>query len=123
VSAGVLLLIWLWYASMRFGPVLPAPALARRRLLEHIEASGRFLWRGGQAERLLKGVRQSLYRTLELRHPAWASLPSAELYRRLAELARVPKDEVQNALLYIHAGNEHEFTKVISTLEHLRKSL
>lgn len=123
VSAAVLLAAWLWYAGMRFGPPLPIPALARRRLMEHIEASGRFLWRAGQAERLLKAVRQSLFRTLELRHPAWAGVPSAELYRRLGAAARLPAAEVQGALLYIHAGNEHEFTKVVSTLEHLRKSL
>lgn len=123
VSAAVLLAMWLWHASVRFGPLLPVPALARRRLMEHIEASGRFLWHAGQAERLLKGVRQSLFRTLELRHPAWAGLPSAELYRRLGTVARLPAEEVQGALLYIHAGNEHEFTKVVSTLEHLRKSL
>lgn len=123
LSAALLLAVWLWFASMRFGPLLPVPALARRRLLEHIEASGRFLWRAGQAERLLKGVKQSLYRTLELRHPAWAGLPSAELYRRLAEVAHLPTEEVRAALLYLHAGNEHEFTKVVSTLEHLRKSL
>lgn len=123
VSAALLLAVWLWHAGLRFGPVLPVPALARRRLMEHIEASGRFLWRAGQAERLLKGVRQSLFSMLELRHPAWAGLPSAELYRRLGTLARVPAEEVQGALLYIHAGNEHEFTQVVSTLEHLRKSL
>lgn len=123
VSFGMLLALWLWRSSMRFGPLLPTPPLARRRLLEHIDASGRFLWRAGQAERLLKGVKQSLYRTLELRHPAWAGLPSTELYRRLAEAGQLPAEQVQSALLYMHGGSEHEFTKVVSTLEHLRKSL
>lgn len=30
--------------SPRFGPVIPQPAAHRRRILEHIQASGRFMW-------------------------------------------------------------------------------
>jgi hypothetical protein len=123
ISASLLLLLWLWAASRRLGPLLPPPPPVRRRLLEHIEAAGRYLWRHGHAEGLLRGVRASLYRALELRHPAWAQLPSQELYRRLAELSGLPPETVQSALLYSHSGSEHEFTQAISTLEHMRKSL
>jgi hypothetical protein len=123
VSGALLLVVWLWAASRRFGPLLPPPPLVRRRLLDHIEASGRFLWRHGHAERLLKGVRNALFRTLELRHPAWANLPSQELYRRLAGLSRLSANDIQLALLYTHTGSEHEFAQVIHTLEQVRKSL
>jgi len=123
IAGGVLLLLWLWVASRRFGPLHANVPLARRRLLDHIEASGRFLWRAGQGEQLLKGVRQTLYRALELRHPAWAGLNSNDLYQRLAELSGLPYETVQGALLYTHHGNEYEFTQAIQTLERLRKSL
>lgn len=123
IAGSVLLLLWLWSASRRFGPLRAAAPLARRRLLDHIEASGRFLWRAGQGEQLLKGVRQTLYRALELRHPAWAGLNSNDLYQRLADLSGLPYETVQGALLYTHHGNEHEFTHAIQTLERIRKSL
>ena len=123
ISASVLLLLWLWSASRRFGPLRAIVPLARRRLLDHIEASGRFLWRAGQGEQLLKGVRQALYRALELRHPAWAGISSHDLYQRLAELSGLPYETVQGALLYTHHGSEHEFTQAIQTLERIRKSL
>lgn len=123
IAGVVLLLLWLWAASRRFGPLQAVAPLARRRLLDHIEASGRFLWRAGQGEQLLKGVRQTLYRALELRHPAWAGLSSNDLYQRLADLSGLPYETVQGALLYTHHGNEHEFTQAIQTLERLRKSL
>ena len=123
ISASVLLLLWLWAAGRRFGPLRAVVPLARRRLLDHIEASGRFLWRAGQGEQLLKGVRQALYRTLELRHPAWAGIASQDLYQRLAELSGLPYEAVQGALLYTHHGSEHEFTQAIQTLERIRKSL
>ena len=123
ISAGTLLLLWLWAASRRFGPLYPIVPLARRRLRDHIEASGRFLWRAGQGEALLKGVRQALYRALELRHPAWAGLASNALYQRLSERSGASHEAVQGALLYTHHGSEHEFTLAIQTLERIRKSL
>lgn len=123
ISASALLFLWLWSASRRFGPLRAIVPLARRRLLDHIDASGRFLWRAGQGEQLLKGVRQALYRALELRHPAWAGITSQDLYQRLAELSGLPYEAVQSALLYTHHGSEHEFTQAIQTLERIRKSL
>lgn len=123
IAGALWLLLWLWAASRRFGPLLAPAPLMRRRLLDHVEAAGRFLWHAGQGERLLKGARQALYRALELRHPAWAGLPSQTLYQRLAELSGVPQEHIQAALLYTHLGSEYEFTKVIQTLERIRKSL
>ena len=123
IAGTMWLLLWLWAASRRFGPLQAIAPLTRRRLLDHVEAAGRFLWRAGQGERLLKGARQALYRALELRHPAWAALSSQDLYQRLAELSGVPQEQVQGALLYTHLGSEHEFTHVIQTLERIRKSL
>lgn len=123
LSFGLFLLIWLWYASRRFGPLLPAQATARRRLLEHIEAAGRFLWKRGHAQRLYKAVHHGLMRTVELRHPVWLSLSVDKLRQRLAEISGLPIKQVEQALADTQARNEHEFTKSIQTLEHIRKSL
>ena len=123
IAGALLLLLWLWAASRRFGSVLAPEPLMRRRLLDHVDATGRFLWRAGQGEQLMKGARQALYRALEIRHPAWAGIASQDLYQRLAELSGVPQEQIQIALLYTHLGSEHEFTNVIQTLERIRKSL
>ena len=45
---GVLLVLLLWAAMPRFGPVLPELLPQRRRLLDHLLASGRLLWSDGQ---------------------------------------------------------------------------
>ncbi|MES2935456.1 MAG: DUF4350 domain-containing protein, partial [Pseudomonadota bacterium] len=39
------LLLLLWRALRRFGPVLPEPEQERRALIEHIDASARWLWK------------------------------------------------------------------------------
>ena len=123
IAGALLLLLWLWAASRRFGSVLAPEPLMRRRLLDHVDATGRFLWRAGQGEQLMKGARQALYRALEIRHPAWAGIASQDLYQRLSALSGVPQEQIQIVLLYTHLGSEHEFTNVIQTLERIRKSL
>jgi hypothetical protein len=123
IAGGLDLILWLWAASRGFGPILAAEPLRRRRLMDHVDATGRFLWRAGQGEQLMKGARQALYRALEIRHPAWAGIASQDLYQRLSALSGVPQEQIQIALLYTHLGSEHEFTKVIQTLERIRKSL
>jgi hypothetical protein len=120
ISATMLLLFWLWLASRRFGSLLPAPPRARRRLLEHIEASGHFLWRQNQAAVLLHSARQALLKRLESVHPDWAH---AQLSQRLAQLCELPADEIEFALHSTKANTEFAFTRIIQILTQIRKKL
>jgi hypothetical protein len=123
ISFGVFLVMWLWYASRRFGPLLPPLPRARRRLLEHVEATGRFLWQHGHSQQLYKGVHHALLRTLEIRHPAWLGYSADKLQQRLAEISHLPFEQVQQAMNMAPFKNELDFTRTIQTLEHIRKSL
>jgi hypothetical protein len=123
LSASVLLVAWLWARSRRFGPLRAEAPLARRRLLEHIDASGRFLWRHGQRASLLNAARSAVWRVLEARHPAWARLPQVALTAHLAGLTQAPPAVLQLALFDPYAPNEYQFTEAISLLETIRKSL
>ncbi|MBI2313695.1 MAG: hypothetical protein HYU77_14440 [Betaproteobacteria bacterium] len=120
-AGAVLLALWVWRAGSRFGPLLPVPPAARRRLLEHIEASGRFLWRHGHRRELLAGVRESLMRSLEFRHPGWSSAP--DLNRRLAQASGLSEDEVAAALAFSNVSDPQQFTRTLKTLETIRKNL
>ena len=53
----VLVLAACWRAARRLGPLLPDPDTDRRSLLEHIEATGVFLWRQGHSAVLLDSAR------------------------------------------------------------------
>ena len=59
ISALVLLMAAGLRASRRLGPLLPDPDTDRRSILEHIQATGVFLWRQGHAAMLLDSARQS----------------------------------------------------------------
>ncbi len=121
ISATILLLFWLWSASRRFGSVLPDPPRARRRLLEHIEASGHFLWRHNQAQVLLDSARQALLKRLESVHPDWLALSQLELSQHLAQLCEWPADEIEKAL----HGNKaaFAFTRAIQIITQIGKKL
>ncbi|MHB1246111.1 MAG: DUF4350 domain-containing protein [Sulfuriferula sp.] len=123
VSAAALLIAWLWSSSRGLGPKRAMPSLARRRLLDHIVASGRFLWQQGQRAKLLNGTRAALLRMLESRHPALASLSPTALALHLAELSKTTPDTIQKILFNQYAPNETEFTEAIILLETIRKKL
>jgi hypothetical protein len=123
VSGAVLLGAWLWTRAGRFGPLLPDPSPDRRRLLEHVEAAGQYLWRAGRSAELIEGARQAVLARLERRQPAWARLPQRELAQRLGTAANLPPHRVDEALRGSSASDPAELVTLIQTLEKLRRSL
>lgn len=95
----LVLLGWLWWRAQRFGPLLPALPPPRRALLDHVRASGEFLYRQGETQTLLEALRRRFRRALERRDPALAALSPRELIPTLAERERVPEDALRDALL------------------------
>lgn len=95
----IALLAWLWRRAQRFGPLLPALPPPRRALLDHVRASGEFLYRQGRTQTLLDALRRRFRRTLERRDPALAALSPRELIPTLAERERLSEDTLREALL------------------------
>ena len=62
-AAALLLALWLMRIIPRFGPLEPDAPPARRSLLEHLAASGRFLWSRGAGAALLDAVRERAARS------------------------------------------------------------
>jgi hypothetical protein len=121
-SGALLIAAWLWSAGSRFGPLLPDPPHDRRSLLEHVEASGDFLWRTGRGDDLLQGARQALLHRIDVREPGWSRLPASELVQRLAAAARLPAVRIDRAL-YGAATAPADLVHALQTLETLRRTL
>ncbi|AVP97882.1 hypothetical protein C7S18_12040 [Ahniella affigens] len=63
LALGILIGFWLWRAMPRFGPIAEDPVPVRRRLLEHLRASGNFLAAANQREEIgLAALRVALAR-------------------------------------------------------------
>ena len=123
ISASILLLFWLWHITSRFGPLLPDPPGTRRRWLEHIEASGHFLWRYHQAEFLLRGARQAVLNKLASVYPNWIRLSPSKLSQQLALLSKLSAQEIEEALYHIQPPTEIAFTQAIRILTQISKML
>jgi hypothetical protein len=93
LGGGLLLGVWLWRTAPRFGPLVPDAPPARRRLLDHLRASGRYFWARGQRARLLAAARDAALRRIARSQPDFAVATEAERAMRLARLADVaPRD-------------------------------
>ena len=121
-SALLVLGLWLWSASRRFGPLEPEPSLERRELMEHVRAAGRFQWRRGAAPALLAATRAALLERVRERHPGFAALVPAEQAARLAEISGLPRERVLRALAFSTDTDAGRFAQNIRTLEKIRRS-
>jgi len=66
---GIWLALWIWNRMPRLGPWLPAAPNAELSFVDHLGASGAFLWRRGARAELLEPLRRALRARLERRHP------------------------------------------------------
>jgi len=120
---------WLWRRMQRFGPQLPAPALERRSLLEHIAASGELAYRYGYAHLLYDAARNAFLARLRRRDPQAAALRGEPQLMLLTQrFPDVPPNEIRDALQPpaspMNAANDRTaFRTRIATLIRLRNRL
>ena len=92
-AGGVLLALWLWSIIPRFGPVAPDLPPGRRRLLDHLRASGRYYWVKGLRSRLVVAARDAALRRIARAQPDFATASQMERAARLASLIEISKEE------------------------------
>jgi hypothetical protein len=111
-----------WAAVRRFGPLLPEPNLIRRSMLEHVEASSRWLWKSGKGrEVLLDAARAATLKILLRRVPQLQGKNEQDKVALLAEQTGLLQSDIDVALHNIAASRPQDFTRQIQTLQRLRK--
>ena len=63
----ILLLLFTWWRSRRFGPVLPVAVSARHNIVDHTDAAGLLNYRSKNAARALRGYLRELFAELKLK--------------------------------------------------------
>lgn len=122
-AVALFVLVWLWQASRRFGPLQPAAENNRRRLAEHLEASGRYLLHHGATSALLGASRQRLLAQVQRQHPQWRRLPPEKLAQHLGERAQLESAAILRVLGSNSPDNLLQFAADIRLLNRLRKAL
>ena len=123
LPAVIALLLWLWMRSQRFGPVLPDATPPRRAVLEHVRASGEFLFRRGQPVALHRAVLARVLKRLAEREPVIAALPDDARIHALAERTQLPAAALRLALHPVGLGRADVYFSAVSTLLQLERRL
>lgn len=121
-GAGVLLVLWLVRKARRFGPIVPQHETGRRRLLDHLRASGRFEWSVHAAPKLLAAAREACLANIAKARPALAGIPPEERAARFAALTGLPAREVELAFAG-DASTPRSFIAAVQTLQSIEEKL
>lgn len=122
-AAGVLLALWLWRIAPRFGPVAPDQPLSRRRLLDHLRASGRYFWATGLRARLVAAARDAALRRIARSQPDFATASTAERTARLAALAGISAAEAARLLDAAGPMRGAAFIQVVANAQRVHSAL
>ena len=122
-ATAALLALWLWRIAPRFGPVQPDAPPARRRLLDHLRASGRFYWSQVLRARLVIAARDAALRRIARAQPDFGFASAAERAQRVCALARIPPEDAQR---FMAAGGHlrgADFIRIVHTAQRIHSAL
>lgn len=85
----------LWALAPRMGAIRPDPEPMRRRLLDHLRASGRLLWQQGAREELLQATRRGVETRLLAEYPHLASWTAAQRAEFLQTRFKLPRAQAR----------------------------
>ncbi len=122
-SLSLMLLFWLWRYPLRFGPKLDDEAMQRRRLMEHIQASGYYRWHHKQSAQLLAAVQEITWEKIQLLHPVIRREKPELAYRLLEEITQIKQTAIRRALSTTNDMNESEFENRVKLLVNIGNNL
>ena len=123
MTGAALLGLWLWRVAPRFGPLAPDPPPVRRRLLDHLRASGRYFWASGLRERLVAAAREAALRRFTRVQPDFAGAPPAERAARLAAAIGISREAAARFLSARGAEHGAEFMVLIHHAQRVHAAL
>jgi hypothetical protein len=122
-ATAALLALWLWSIIPRFGPVAPDPLPGRRRLLDHLRASGRYFWVSGLRSRLVVAARDAALRRVARAQPDFAAAPEAERISRLSTLAGISKEDAARFMAAAGALRGADFIRITQHAQRVHSAL
>lgn len=123
VPALLLLIAWLIYRSQRFGPLQASPNQDRRALLEHITATGEYMFHRHLGHELHLAVLALFNAKLRRRDPMTAALTGEAQIQALAERTTIDPQKIRQALKPGSLQQKENFFNSIATLIQLRNQL
>ena len=123
IACALLLALWIWSIVPRFGPVAPDVPPGRRRLLDHLRASGRYYWAKGLRSRLVVSARDAALRRIARAQPDFAAAPPAERAKRLSVLIQISTEDAARFMNAAGAMRGADFIRVTQDAQRVHSAL
>jgi hypothetical protein len=123
IGLALALVLWLWSRMPAFGPAIAPESMERRSIMEHVRAAGNFAWRNRAVGDLVASSTAAIMHEAEFRHPGIGRLSLEKQSRWIARMTDMPVDVVFDALGNQHVLKHRDFTRLMKTLQQIRKKL
>ena len=122
-GGAIALVLWLWRSIPRFGPIAPDAGRGRRSLLDHLRASGRFLWSTGHATRLLESSRTACLRELSRSLPYFQNATPQARLSQLQQVLGVQEEQARYLLEPQQGASMTQFLHTVRAYQHIYSRL
>jgi hypothetical protein len=122
-ATAALLALWLWHIAPRFGPVRPDAPPARRRLLDHLRASGRFYWAQGLRAPLVIAARDAALRAIGRAQPDFPHSTVQARAARVAALAGISEQEARRFMSAAGTLRGADFIRIVHAAQRIHSAL
>ncbi|MEM7564004.1 MAG: DUF4350 domain-containing protein [Pseudomonadota bacterium] len=97
-ASGLLVLMWIWHVSIRFGRLIPRDTSRNRALGEHFSSLSHYLWHRKHGDHLIAPLRQRVLRRASLTLGEFSIANEARQIELLAERTGITAQSIQAAL-------------------------
>ncbi|WJG10335.1 DUF4350 domain-containing protein [Aliiglaciecola sp. LCG003] len=118
-----LLILLMWRAAVRIGPVLNIDEHRYSPFSMHIKAAGEFYWRTDKQLSLQAVVRQAILVELAKKRPSSKGAHKSEIIAQLSAISHWPSETIDLLMFNQNKLNETQFTQRIASLQTLRKMI
>lgn len=123
LALAMLLILWMWRVMPVFGPRIIAEQEERRSIIEHVRASGIFVWRHDGGEHMAASSTKALLHDAESSHPGISRQPARKQAEIIARITGMAPQKVMDVLTGHGELRQREFTQSMRKLQTIRKEL
>lgn len=118
------LVLSLWRALIRFGPIFPDIKIERRSFAEHIKAGANFLWRNGLQEQLVEQLRKDIASSINRRNPGFDKMRDVDKKQCLLKHFDMSVEDIEHVYFvpYSEVGKK-DFVNIMAKLKNMKEQL